>query len=337
MHLPRRGEIAAYVAKQLDVPFGAEQKRISRLRLGDTSAETANTVAKLLAGRINQLFLPSDTASPADEVETKMRGVAYRHFFNAVDAARPLEFIWRDSMKFFLHHAHLAAKIPERSAESEEVSILDLEIYLFCFVLPVIANNLVKYRDTKAVRFAAIEMSEEPLWFLPTVDQGRADCVTPMGRAITWLRSECLKTGEDWLMVLCPDIDTESANREIERWRAGDVVPSTATLCSWCDRFNGDRLRFRQIFHLAAATTRIWRGLVGAVGQGHAIKINRHLRELVTEMQKARDSGPGLNPDFSVMPERLRRCFGWIYAGPDYAVLCREMQAAYIAGRSPFE
>ena len=336
MHLPRRGEIAAYVAKLFDVPFGAEQKRISRMRLGDTSTETANTVAKLLAGRINQLFVPSDVSSPADEIETKMRGAAYGHFFNTVDASKPLEFIWRDSMKFFLHHGQLAARTKERSIASNETCHLDLEIYLFHFVLPVIANNLVKYRGTKAVRFDAIDMSAEPLWFLPTVEQGRADCVTPMARAITWLRSECLKIGADWLMVLCPDIDMESANREIERWRAGDVVPSSCTLCTWCERFEGDRFRFRQVFHLAAATTRMWRDVVKMFGHAHAVKINRHLRDLVAEMQKAHDQAAGLNPDFSLMPEQLRRCFTWIYSGPDYAALCREMQVAYISGRSPF-
>ena len=32
MPLPRRGEVAAYVAKQFDVQFGAEQKNIGRLK-----------------------------------------------------------------------------------------------------------------------------------------------------------------------------------------------------------------------------------------------------------------------------------------------------------------
>lgn len=78
MNIPRRGEIAAYVAKQCDIPFGDEQKKIGRMKEGRAHPETANDVAKLVVKRINQLIARQDESSPGDEVERKLARKSYR-------------------------------------------------------------------------------------------------------------------------------------------------------------------------------------------------------------------------------------------------------------------
>lgn len=82
MQIPRRGEIAAYVAKQCDIPFGDEQKKIGRMQEGRAHPETANEVAKLVVKRINQLINRHDESSPADQVEKKLGRFSYRIIAN---------------------------------------------------------------------------------------------------------------------------------------------------------------------------------------------------------------------------------------------------------------
>src|SRR5438132_461651 len=139
MNIPRRGEIAAYIAKQCDIPFGNEQKKIGRMKEGRAHPDTANEVAKLVVRRINQLTARHDESSPADEVEKKLAGMAYRMIANEAVAGAPLEFLWRSGGKFFQHHAELAARTRELRRGESSAPSLDLEIYLYFFVLPVIA------------------------------------------------------------------------------------------------------------------------------------------------------------------------------------------------------
>lgn len=344
MKLPRRGEVAAYIAKQFDVPFGDEQKRIARLKEGAVAPETANEIAKLLVRRINRLFRPADESSPADEIERKIGKPSYRLFFDEAAKSLSLEFLWRDGAKFFHHHAVVSGQIKEMAAGLRSGPNLQLEIYLFFFVLPVVANNIAKYEVEGRTIALDCGWGSDNYWFLPSIKTGRGDSVTPMAKAIAWLRT--VNSAVNWQEFLCPQVEPESALRGIERWRAGDTIPSSENIEAWASRFGGDRAKFRYVFHLCAATTRIWRHLLKEFGYSRAIQINAHLLDLIVALRVARERSQGPRPNFDNQPPRLKRCFGWLYSGPqagpislgpNYEALVIEMQTAFIAGKSPFE
>ena len=344
MNIPRSGEIAAYVAKQCDIPFGDEQKRIGRMKEGRAHPDTANEVAKLVVKRINQLIARRDESSPGDEVEKKLAGIAYRMIAHEAAAGAPLEFLWRSGGKFFRHHAELAARTRElRRGESSEPSF-DLEIYLYFFVLPVIANNFGMYEQMGRVKSLPEIVLARGYWFLPIIATGRRDCITPVANALTWLRAR-LGSQEKLQDFLCPGSETEIAARELEKWRCGDVVPSRKSINEWAGRFDGDKREFLVIFHLAAATTRTWRHLVGRFGYERAIALNTHLLDLIQMLREARERSTQSKPDFLKQPPHLTCCVHWLYSGPqlgamtlgvNYEALVAEMHTAFIGGKSPF-
>jgi hypothetical protein len=343
MNIPRRGEIAAYVAKQCDIPFGDEQKKIGRMKEGRAHPDTANEIAKLVVKRINQLIHREDESSPGDMVERKMARFTYRMIANEAADNPSLEFLWRSGVKFFEHHASLAARTRELQRGGSSGPTLDLEIYLYFLVLPVLANNLGFYAAQRHLQEMP-EVVPQGYWFLPAVATGRADCVTPIANALTWLR---LKLGDQEKLraFLCPGAEAENAEREIDKWRCGDVVPSRKSINDWSGRFGGDKREFRIVFHLAAAVTRTWRSLIEAFGYECAIAINNHLQDLINALREARESSTQSKPDFRETPPHLARCLHWLYSGPqagpmtlgvNYGALVVEMQTAFIAGQSPF-
>lgn len=343
MHIPRRGEVATYVAKLFDVPFGSEQWRIRHLKEGKSHAETANTVAKLLVKRINRLLCPDDDTSPADEIENKLPGLSYRLLANAADGAS-LEFLWRDAAKFFEHHAEIVSRTREVPRGKASQASLDLDIYLYFFVLPVFANNLMKYEAMGRMLVLPELSIARGYWFLPSVVSGREDCITPMANALTWLRGKL--GGQNALQrFLCPKSEPDNAARELDKWRCGDIVPGAESITEWAKRFEGDRREFRIVFHLCAATTRAWRHMRKAFGYPQAIALNNHLLNLVESLRQAREISTGSRPDFNGQSSEMKRCLGWLYSGPqvgpltlgvNYGGLLAEMQAAFISGHSPF-
>lgn len=344
MTIPRRGEIAAYVAKQCDIPFGDEQKKIGRMKEGKAHPDTANEIAKLVVKRINQLIARQDESSPADQVEKKLARFSYRMIANEAAAGAPLEFLWRSGGKFFEHHGELAARTQElQRGESSEPS-LGLEIYLYFFVLPIIANNFGAYEQQGLLKDLPQLAQPRGYWFLPTVATGRRDSVTPIANALAWFRVQ-LGTQEKLHGFLCPGSEPEIAARELEKWRCGDVVPSRKSINEWAARFEGDKREFRVVFHLAAATTRTWRHLVERFGYERAIAINTHLLDLIQMLREARQRSTHSRPDFHGSPPHLVRCVQWLYSGPqlgpmtlgvNYQALVAEMHVASISDKSPF-
>lgn len=344
MHIPRRGEIAAYVAKQFDVPFGAEQRQIGRLKEGAAKSDTANDLAKLLVKRINRLILPDDESSPGNEVERKLSSLPYRLFGNDASDGAPLEFLVRDAAKFFAHHAELSARTQEIEKGRFTGPSLELEIYLYLFAVPVLANNLVKYSERGKLLTLAEVSPTNGYWFLPSVESGDGSGIMPLANALTWLRWRLGGRQDSLQVFLCPKADSDSACKEIERWRDGDVIPSAARIEEWANRFEGDRRHFRTILHLGAGMTRIWRHMVNTLGPDRAVALNRHLLGLIRALQEAHRQAAGPRPNFEGQPAEVMRCLGWLYSGPqagvislgpNYGALTAEIQTAFIAGESP--
>jgi hypothetical protein len=344
MHIPRRGEIAAYVAKHFDVPFGIEQRQIGRLKEGTVRAEAANELAKLLVQRINRLILPDDPSSPGDDVERRLSELPYRMFFNEASDGEPLEFLVRDGAKFFAHHSELAARSEETPRGHGTTPSLDLDIYLYFFAIPILANNLFKYsRGGKLLKLSEVG-TNSGLWFLPSAAKGEESGITPLANALTWLRWRLGGEQDALRAFLCPKVDADSAAKEIQRWRDGDVIPSSARIEEWANRFEGNRKHLRVILHLGAAMTRIWRHMVSTLGIDRAVALNSHLATLLTVLHEAGDRAVGGRPNFEGQSSEAMRCLRWIYSGPqigtislgpNYGELVAEMQAAFVSGHSP--
>ena len=114
---------------------------------------------------------------------------------------------------------------------------------------------------------------------------------------------------------------------------------------SWANCFEGDRRHFRIILHLGAGMTRIWRHMVSTLGPDRAVAFNGHLLRLIGALQEAHSRAVGGRPNFEGLSAEVMRSLRWLYSGPqagavslgpNYSALTAEIQAAFIAGKSPF-
>jgi hypothetical protein len=344
MRIPRRGEVAAYVAKQFDVPFGKEQRKIGRLKEGRREFESSNDLARVLVNRLHRLLRPGDKGSPADHVEARMADPLYRHFMDESFRSGDLEYVWRFGALFFIHHSELASRIPELKKGELSRPGLEFDIYLWHFLLPVLANNLVKCDRMGRLHPLDGSLDGEVLWMIPSPSIGDESCVTALSRALSWLRNQ-LGTGEAGLReFLCEGLDEDHGNSALARWRRGGAVPGNSKIDEWARYFEGDRDQFRAVFHVAAATTRIWRHLVKCYGFKRAAAVVTHLRCLVQALRRFNNPIDWASLGSVRGTDSERGCWAWIHSGDqfggfsfgsNYGDLVAEMSCALLRGKSP--